>query len=45
MDVNNVYTNIDHEEGADACYKNGSTQKWNCSIKHFDKLHSINFEI
>ena len=27
MDVNSLYTNIDHEEGADACYKKLETRK------------------
>ena len=33
MDINSLYTNIDHEEGADACYKK------------LEELHSINSEI
>ena len=27
MDVNSLYTNIDQEEGSDACYKKLETQK------------------
>ena len=27
MDVNSLYTNIDYDEGADACYKNLETHK------------------
>ena len=27
MDVNSLYTNIDHKEGTDACYKKLETQK------------------
>ena len=45
MDGNSLYTNIHREEGADVCYKKLETRKNKTSIKHLEKLHSINSEM